>query len=551
MIPNEQVAKMYELTEEQAMLRETLAEFTNDEIIPKREKLDKEAIYPRAIHDSLAEIGVLGMAVPEDCGGLGMGSVELALVYEQLARGCAGVATGIGANLLGSDPILIYGTEDQKQRFLTKIAEGAVGAYALTEPNAGTDAGGITTTATKSEDGLTYKLKGQKTYITNAGIASIYTIFALTDPSKGSRGVTCFIAEIDPDNLPEGIFFPDKFDKMGINASETREIIFDEFEVRTENILGGKLGRGFLQAMGVFDISRPMIGAMGVGLGQSAFDASLRYAHERMQFGQAIINFSGLRQMFVDMWLRIEGARAMVMGAARKVDKKYHQGEKIDVTAWAAMAKFMGSEASRVSYDAMQATGGYGYMNETPFPKFIRDQKVLEIFEGTNQIQREQAGRQLINRFQKSGTAVPSEGEDSFAISQGFGGEQAALAWQVVDATMEQVLFKREGAESLNERQEVHWVLGEMAGLAEAARFLSEACARSGESADSYQQALGQTYAREAVVGVAARSEMILRGGVPEAHDAVAALLHEARTCANGLFAYRDRLGEELLRRSF
>lgn len=549
MISNEQFAQMYELTEEQAMLRETIAEFTDDAIVPHRERLDREGVYPREIHEALGELGVLAMAVPEDCGGLGMGSVELALVYEQLARGCAGVATAIGANLLGSDPILFYGTDEQKQKYLSQMAEGTLGAYALTEPNAGTDAGGIGTLATKSEDGETWTLKGQKTYITNAGIASIYTIFALTDPTRGSRGMSCFIAQVDPEALPPGIEFPEKFDKMGINASETREIIFDGFEVRAEDILGGKAGRGFLQAMGVFDVSRPMIGTMGVGVGQSAFDEALTYAHDRLQFGKPIIEFDGLRQMFVDMWLRIEGARALIHGAARKVDRKYHGGERIDVTAWAAMAKFLGSEASRVSYDAMQATGGYGYMNETPFPKFVRDQKVLEIFEGTNQIQREQAGRQMIQTFQKAGSAQPAEAEECLTASIGFGGEHAAIAWRVIDATMEQVLQKRDGEVSLNERQEVHWVLGEMVALAESARFLAAACARSGESREHFLQALGQTYARESTLAVATRAETILRGGDPQSHDAVASLLQEARTCANGLFAYRDRLGEVLLRR--
>jgi alkylation response protein AidB-like acyl-CoA dehydrogenase len=548
MISNALLAKMYDLSEEQSMLRETLAEFADQEIIPNREQLDREGVYPRAIHEALNELGVLGMAVPEDCGGMGLGSVELALVYEQLSRGCAGVATAIGANLLGSDPILFFGTDEQKQTFLSQIAEGTIGAYAITEPNAGTDAGGIQTVAEPSEDGQTWKLKGQKTYITNAGIASIYTIFALTDPARGSRGITCFIAQIDPENPPAGIEFPEKFDKMGINASETREIIFDGFEVRTENILGGKLGRGFLQAMGVFDVSRPMIGTMGVGIGQAAFDEALAYAHDRLQFGKPIIHFDGLRQMFVDMWLRVEGARALVHGAAVKVDRKYHGGERVDVTAWAAMAKFVGSEASRVSYDALQATGGYGYMNETPFPKFVRDQKVLEIFEGTNQIQREQAGRQMIQTFQKAGSAMPPEAEDCLTASIGFGGEHVAIAWRVIDATMEQVLKKREGESSLNERQEVHWLLGEMVGLAESARFLAAACARSGQPQEHFLQALGQAHARESTLGVASRAETILRGGSPEAIDGVQGLLQEARTCGDGLFTFRDRLGDVLLR---
>jgi alkylation response protein AidB-like acyl-CoA dehydrogenase len=416
---SELFARMWEMDEDQAMLRETLRDFVDERIVPRREELDRTAKYPRDLHDEIVEMGLLAMGMPEEAGGMDMGALEQAVVFEELGRGCTGLATGVGANLLGSDPILLYGTPEQKVEYLSKIASGSIGAYALTEPNAGTDAGGIGTIATLQEDGETYKLSGQKTYITNAGIASIYTIFALTDPKRGARGVSCFIAEIDPENPPAGIEFPPKFDKMGINASETREIIFDGFEVKKANIVGGKPGRGFLQAMGCFDMSRPMIGTIGVGLAQSAFDAALRYGHERIQFGQPIIRFSGLRQIFVDMWLRIAGARAMVIGGARKVHRKFHEGVKEDVTAWSAMAKLMGSEAGRVTYDALQTTGGYGYMNETPFPKMMRDHKILEIFEGTNQIQREQTGRQLIQQFQKHGTARPAEAEAS--LSKGAG----------------------------------------------------------------------------------------------------------------------------------
>ena len=547
MISNSLFAKMHDLTEEQAMLREMVADFTDENVVPRREELDREAVFPRDIHEALVEMGILGMACPEDCGGLGMGSLELVLVYEELGRGCAGTATTIGANLLGSDPIMLYGTDAQKQRYLTQVAEGAICAYAVTEPGAGSDVGGLKTVATPSSDGQTWKLNGQKTFITNAGIASIYTIFALTDPSRGPRGVSSFIAQVDPDNLPPGIEFPKKFDKMGINASETREIVFDDFEVKTEDLIGGKAGRGFLQAMSVFDVSRPMIGAIGVGVGQAAFDEALKYAREREQFGQPILHFDGLRQMFVDMWLRIEGARAMVVGASRLVDRKYHNGEKIDVTVWSAMAKLLGSEASRVAHDALQATGGYGYINETPFPKFVRDQKVLEIFEGTNQIQREQAGRQLINAYSKNGTAQTPNVEPTCAAAEGWGGEFAALAWRVIDATLEQVLADTPAGEALHVRQDVHWILGEMGALAESARFLATSCSRAGESEEHFLCALSQAYSREAVVGVAGRAERILRSSHPEAHDAVASHLEEARSAANGLFAFRDRLADALL----
>jgi alkylation response protein AidB-like acyl-CoA dehydrogenase len=546
---SELFARMWEMDEDQAMLRETLRDFVDERIVPRREELDRTAKYPRDLHDEIVEMGLLAMGMPEEAGGMDMGALEQAVVFEELGRGCTGLATGVGANLLGSDPILLYGTPEQKVEYLSKIASGSIGAYALTEPNAGTDAGGIGTIATLQEDGETYKLSGQKTYITNAGIASIYTIFALTDPKRGARGVSCFIAEIDPENPPAGIEFPPKFDKMGINASETREIIFDGFEVKKANIVGGKPGRGFLQAMGCFDMSRPMIGTIGVGLAQSAFDAALRYGHERIQFGQPIIRFSGLRQIFVDMWLRIAGARAMVIGGARKVHRKFHEGVKEDVTAWSAMAKLMGSEAGRVTYDALQTTGGYGYMNETPFPKMMRDHKILEIFEGTNQIQREQTGRQLIQQFQKHGTARPAEAEASLSKGAASGGEWAAQSWRLLDRTMGQILSDKsvDGEDALGDRQEVHWILGEMAALAESSRFLSEACANGDDDPKHWVHDLGQAYARESLLQVADRSERLLRGLHPELHKDVAPLLDEARGAANGLFAHRDALSQQLL----
>lgn len=540
-------AKMHGLTDEQVMLRQTVHDYADEKIIPHREVLDREAVYPWSIHKDLGELGVLAMGVPEEFGGLGMGVLEYTLVYEELSRGCAGVATAIGANTLGSDPILYFGTHEQKAKYLSKVAGGAVAAYAITEPGAGSDAGGIRTIAEPDPGGQTWKLKGQKTFITNGGVASVYTIFVLTDPERGARGASCFIAEIDPENPPRGIHFPEKFDKMGINASETREIIFDGFEVRTEDIVGGKPGRGFLQAMGVFDASRPMIGSMGIGLGQSAFEAALVYAHQRHQFGQPIIRFPGLRGMFVDMFLSIEGARAMVLGGARKVDRRFHDGIKEDVTAWAAMAKFIGSEASRVTLQALQATGGYGYMNETPFPKMVRDHKVLEIYEGTNQIQREQIGRQLIQEYQKKGTAIPPDAEESCAASRDSGGRVAGLAWKLVDRTIDKVLVQDEGKESLNARQDVHWILGEMGGLAESSRLLAEACARSGEGAEHWIHALGETHARESILEAASRSERILRGLRGDLQKDLAPLLEEARQCGDGIFPLRDRLGEVLL----
>ena len=543
-IQDSKFKKMYDLTEEQLMLRKTLRDYTEENILPRREELDKEGKYPRDIHEDMGDLGVLGMGIAEEHGGLGMGMLEAALVYEELSRGCTGVATAIGANSLGSDPFHLFGTKEQKAKYLPKIAEGAVAAYALTEPNAGSDVGGIQTVAKPDADGKTWKITGQKTFITNAGVASIYTIFALTDPSRGPRGMTCFIAEVDPDDLPPGISFPKKFDKMGINASETREILFDGFEVKTEDIVGGKPNRGFLHAMGVFDASRPMIGSMGIGLARSAFEEALKYAHQRIQFGKPIIQYKGLRAMFVDMWLTVEGARAMVIEGARRVDRKIHQGTREDVTAWSAMAKLMGSEASRITLDALQTTGGFGYINETPFPKMVRDHKILEIYEGTNQIQREQIALQVLKEFQKKGTAAPPEIEEAAGKYASSGGRTAALAWKLIDATLEQARLEEGGEEPLTAHQDLVWLLGEMAAFAEASRSLAVACGKSGDPEGHWIHTLGEVYARESLLKTAYRAERVLRGVRPSAVETAASLLEEARRSADGLYLLRDKLGD-------
>ena len=389
---------MYDLEEDQVILRETIAEYVNEKIVPRREELDREQKFPHWFYNDMVEMGVTSIVIPEAYDGLGAGLFDIALIVEEIGRGCAGAATSLGATFLGIDPVLYFGTEEQKARYLPPIVEGQIAAFALTEPNAGSDAAGVKTSAVL--DGDHYVLKGQKTYITNGGVASIYTTFASTDPRRGPRGVSGFVFDLDPENPPPGIEFPKKFDKMGINASETREIIFDGFRVPKENLIGGKEGRGFLHAMGTFDITRPMIGIIGVGIARAALEEALKYAHERIQFGVPVISFRGLQELFVDMTVTVEAARALCLRVSRRIDNK-QKGE--DVTGLSGMAKVVGSEAGRITLDALQATGGYGYMNETPFPKLVRDFKIFEIFEGTNQIQREQISLQIIKESAKEG----------------------------------------------------------------------------------------------------------------------------------------------------
>lgn len=391
---------MYELTEDQEILRETMAEYVNAKMIPRREELDHEKVFPKWFYDDMVEMGITATIVPEEYEGLGMGIFDVGLVIEEIGRGCAGAATSLGATFLGIDPVLYFGTEEQKKQWLPRIVEGEIAAFALTEPDAGSDAAGVKTVAEKLDDG-TYSLKGQKTYITNGGVAQIYTVFASTDKSRGPRGVSGFVFELDPENPDPRVTFPPKFNKMGINASETREIIFDGFTIPKENLIGGKEGRGFMHAMGTFDITRPMIGMIGVGIARAALEEAHRYSHERIQFGQPIIKFRALQEMFVDMTVTVESARALVLDVSRRIDDGKKSKSKKDITGLSGIAKVVGSEAGRITLDALQSTGGYGYMNETPFPKLVRDFKIFEIFEGTNQIQREQISLQLIKEFGK------------------------------------------------------------------------------------------------------------------------------------------------------
>ena len=220
---------MYELDEEQEMFRDTIADYVKDKVIPRREELDREHKFPKWFYNDMVEMGITSLIIPEEYDGLGFGLFDVAIVVEEIAVGCAGSATSLGATFLGTDPILYFGTEEQKKKYLPRVVAGEVAAFSLTEPNAGSDAGGIKTIAERQEDG-SYVLRGQKTYVTNGGVASIYTTFALTDKTRGARGVSGFIFEVDPDNPPAEVQFPKKFDKMGINASETCEIIFDGFD---------------------------------------------------------------------------------------------------------------------------------------------------------------------------------------------------------------------------------------------------------------------------------------------------------------------------------
>ncbi len=376
----------YLLTEEQVMIRDLCRQITEEKIKPVAAEYDKTGEFPWDVLKVIAQSDLFGVYIEEQYGGMGGGVMELCIATEEFSKGCGGIALGYSATALGTYPIILFGTEEQKKKYLPPIAKGEkLAAFGLTEPAAGSDASAIQTTAKKEGDH--YILNGTKHFISNGGDAEIYTIIAMTDKSKGPRGASLFVVE----KGTPGFTFGKKEDKMGIRASSTRELVFTDCKIPKENLLG-KEGMGFIAAMRTFDQSRPGIGAQAVGIAQGALDAAVQYARERKQFGKAISTFQGIQWMLADMATQVEAARALVYASAREVDA----GKK-DVGKDSAMAKLFASDvAMKVSTDAVQIFGGYGYMREYPVEKFMRDAKITQIYEGTNQIQRNIIGLALI-----------------------------------------------------------------------------------------------------------------------------------------------------------
>jgi butyryl-CoA dehydrogenase len=381
----------YFLTEEQEMIRDTARQIAEEKIIPVRAELDEKEEFPWEIMKVLARSDMFGLFIPEEYGGLGKGCLELSIAVEELSRACLGVSTTYAANALGTYPVLLFGSDEQKSKYLPDIAAGKrLVAFGLTEANAGSDAGGIQTTARLK--GNEYVINGTKQWITNGGDAEIYTIIAMTDKSKGPRGASAFVIE----KGTPGFTFGKKENKMGIRASSTRELIFDNCRIPKENILG-KEGMGFIVAMKTLDSSRTGVGAQGVGVAQGAFEEAVKFARERRQFGHPIISFQAVQHMLADMAIQIEAARSLVYSVARFVDS----GVK-EVSKESAMAKTFATDvAMKVSVDAVQVMGGSGYMREYPVEKMMRDAKILQIYEGTNQIQRNVIGQAIIKEAAK------------------------------------------------------------------------------------------------------------------------------------------------------
>jgi alkylation response protein AidB-like acyl-CoA dehydrogenase len=379
----------YGLTDDQRAIRDLARSIADNEIRPVAAEYDRTAEFPWPIVRTMAEADLFGVFVDEAYGGIAGSSrtMNMVLVTEELSKACGGIALAFAGSALGALPIILSGSEAQKRRFLPDVAAGRrLAAFALTEPQAGSDAAGIRTGAVR--DGDHYVLNGTKLWITGGGEAEIYTVVVMTNPAKGPRGSSVLIVE----KGTPGFTFGKKEDKLGIRASATRELIFEDCRVPAENLIGRE-GTGFIVAMRTFDASRPGVAAQAVGIAQGALDLAVDYAITRRQFGSPVSSFQGLRFLLADMAMRVEAARALVYATARYVDSDPRERP----TIYSAMAKcFAGDMAMQVTTDAVQVFGGYGYMRDYPVEKYMRDAKITQIYEGTNQIQREEISKILI-----------------------------------------------------------------------------------------------------------------------------------------------------------
>ncbi len=373
------MSSKYDLTDEQKELVAIAREIAEKKIKPIRAELDETQEFPYDIVKIFGQSDLYRVFVPSEYEGLGMGVYESSLITEELSRVCGGIALAYAGSLLGTFPILLFGNEEQKKRFLPPIASGEkLAAFCLTEPEAGSDASNVRTTAKKEGD--YYILNGTKQWITNGGVAGLYSVFANIDISRGIRGITAFVVDRDTPGFSIG----KKENKLGIRASNTTELIFNNCKVPAANMLA-KEGQGFKVAMKTFDMSRPGVAAQALGIAQGAYEEALKYAHERKQFGQTIYSFQAVRFMIADMAMKIEAARALVYQSAKLADAK-----DPDSGPYSAMAKAFASDvAMEVTVNAVQVLAGYGYMKEYPVEKMMRDAKITQIYEGTNQIQRE------------------------------------------------------------------------------------------------------------------------------------------------------------------
>lgn len=375
----------FELTEEQEMLKKMMREFSDEVVAPGAVERDRSKQFPSEVFRQLGELGILGLPFPEEYGGAGADTISFAIATEELSRVCGSTGITYSAHVsLGGAPLNLFGTPDQKERFLTPICQGkTMGAFGLTEPGAGSDAGGTETHA--KDEGDHWVITGNKCYITNASFANVVPVTAVTGQSDGKKEITAIIVPTDS----KGFSISEPYEKMGLNASNTTELFFEEVVVPKENVLG-KRGEGFKQFLVTLDGGRIGIGAMAVGIAQGAFDKALGYAKERKQFGRSISSFQVNQFKLADMAMKIELARLMVYKAAWLKD----QGKPFSKEA--AMAKLYASEiCMEVTREAIQLHGGNGYMREYEVERYMRDAKLLEIGEGTSEVQRIVISREI------------------------------------------------------------------------------------------------------------------------------------------------------------
>ncbi len=395
----------YFLTEEQQAIVETAREIAQKKIKPVREHYDQAEEFPWPIVEELKKADLFGVYLHPNYGGLGGGGFELVLVVEELSKVCGGIALCLAATALGAFPIVLFGTPEQKKKWLPDLASGKrLGAFTITEHEAGSDA--TATKATAREQGEFYILNGTKNFCTNGNAAEIYATFFSTDPKRGPRGISCFVVE----KGTPGFSFGKKEVKMGIRASYTYELVFDNCKISKENLIGGE-GRGLLVAQATFDISRPGVASQALGIAQGALDESLSYAKLRRQFNQSVLSFQATQHVVADMATQVEAARALLYSVTRAMDKDivsavekseasgktvYQEMNATMERRWtkeSAMVKLFCSDvAMKVTTDAVQICGGIGYMRDFPVEKYMRDAKITQIYEGTNQIQRNEIG---------------------------------------------------------------------------------------------------------------------------------------------------------------
>ncbi len=379
----------FDFTPEQSAIKKMIQEFANSEVKPYAGDSDKQEIFPEVQIKKLSKLGIMGMSIPEKYGGAELDNVSQTIIMEELSRVCSATAVTMGAHTsLTCCPLVNYGTEEQKQMFLPKLAGDYLGAFALTEPNAGSDAVNVQTTAVKEGD--EYIINGNKIFITNGGKADIINFVATTDRGAKHNGLSLFTIET---KKTQGFFVGKKEDKLGLRGSDTSELIFQDMKVPKENLIGGKEGCGFKIAMDVFNSGRIGIGIQGVGIAQAAFDECLKYVNEREQFEKKLYKFQAIQFMLSEMATKIDAARLLCYRAAYLKDRGRRYVKE------AAMAKLYGSEvAVDVTRKAIQIHGGYGYTKDYPLERFYRDAKVTEIYEGTSEIQKLVIAAELLGR---------------------------------------------------------------------------------------------------------------------------------------------------------